>query len=109
MMTASGGAGGTEMRKGFLVLETNYKVYAYTCECASRRVVAVCDKTGYADTDALGDSQRAGDCYSEPIHRYSDEVPEPDRREIGEGHRQGCYEERDYRYAGELFRLRKND
>lgn len=28
-----GGAG--ETRKGFLVLETNYKIYAYTCEFQS--------------------------------------------------------------------------
>jgi hypothetical protein len=30
---AMGGAG--ETRKGFLVLETNYKIYAYTCEFSS--------------------------------------------------------------------------
>ena len=37
MMTGGGGAGTSEMRKGFLVLETNYKVYAYTCEYRSLR------------------------------------------------------------------------
>jgi hypothetical protein len=30
-----GGAG--ETRKGFLVLETNYKIYAYTCEFSSSK------------------------------------------------------------------------
>jgi len=39
MMTGGGGAGTSEMRKGFLVLETNYKVYAYTCECKDVRAV----------------------------------------------------------------------
>jgi hypothetical protein len=37
-MTGGGGAGTSEMRKGFLVLETNYKVYAYTCECRRVRI-----------------------------------------------------------------------
>jgi hypothetical protein len=91
-----GGAG--ETRKGFLVLETNYKVYAYTCE--SRQPIPLVCVRQRLICDWMCISQRAGDRHLEPIYRYSDAISESDRWAVRKGYCQGGHEERDHRGSG---------
>ena len=49
------------------------------------------------------DSKRAGNCDSQLVYRYPDEIPEFDCREIGEGYSEGGHEEWDHGDAGELM------
>jgi len=90
-----GGAG--ETRKGFLVLETNYKVYAYTCESTESShwgllLVLIRKMSGI--------SQRAGDCHPELVYRYPDAISEFDRRAVRERYCEGRHEEWDHCRSG---------
>lgn len=58
----------TADEKRFLILETNYKIYAYTGESIVSHAALV---------SGLTCSQRAGDCYSKPLRRYQDQIQEP--------------------------------
>lgn len=57
--------------KKFLILETNYKIYAYTCQSFN-----LFDFVRPSDWIC---SQRAGDCHPQPFRQYQGPVPEPSR------------------------------
>jgi hypothetical protein len=89
--------------KRFLILETNYKIYAYTCKWTStawRRAEAQGEHNLRIVVD--GDSERAGDCNSKPLCGYPDTIPKPCGGQARSTARQGRHGERDFSASGRL-------